>query len=76
MSNQSQEIRVGIRIDMQAGISLFGANEVNALIAQGWRVTALQEGGAVLRKLGEEGGNVQMVMSGCDMKVLLDPPAG
>jgi hypothetical protein len=72
-----RELKVGIRIDLPPagkGLRFFGHDEVNALIGEGWRVTAIQPGDAVLTKTGEGGGTVSMVLAGCDLKIILTPP--
>ena len=67
-----REIAVGIRIDMEKGLSFTGIEEVNGLINRGAKVTSIEPAGAVMRKLGEDGDNVRMTLSGCDIKVVLD----
>jgi len=66
-----KEIKVGIRIDPDSGISFSGLDEVNALIKDGAVVTSIQPGGAVMRKLGEDENDVRLTLCGCDIKVLL-----
>jgi hypothetical protein len=67
-----REVEVGIRIDMHEGLAFFGTEEVNQLLQQGGRVTALEPGGAIMRKLGQEGGNVQLTLSGFSLKVKIE----
>jgi hypothetical protein len=68
-----QEIKVGIRIDPEKGISFFGIDEVNDLIRSGVSVTSIEPGGAVLRNLGTtEDGNERMALAGCDLKVVIN----
>jgi hypothetical protein len=67
-----REIKVGIRISVKDGISFFGLEEVNRLIASGAKVTALQLGDALMTKVGEDGQNVRLVLSGCDLIVVVD----
>ncbi len=67
-----REIEVGIRIDMHEGISFFGTEEVNNLLQQGGRVVALEPGGALMRKLGEEAGNVRLTLGGFSLKVKIE----
>src|SRR5262249_32236511 len=69
-----REVEIGIRIRLREGISFFGLEEVNGLIRQGAKVVAIQPGGALMEKLGEEGGNVRLTLTGCKMKVLLEGP--
>jgi tetratricopeptide (TPR) repeat protein len=70
-----REVEIGIRIRLREGISFFGLEEVNGLIQQGAKVVAIQPGGALMEKLGEEGGNIRLTLTGCKMKVLLEGPA-
>lgn len=58
-----REIEVGIRIDKTDGLSFFGAEDVNELLRAGARVVAIVPGGAIMRKLGEDAGNVQLTCS-------------
>jgi hypothetical protein len=67
-----REIEVGIRIDLHEGIAFFGTEEVNELIRQGKRIVAIEPGGAIMRKLGEEGGNVSLTLSGFSLKVKIE----
>ena len=67
-----REIKVGIRIGLKEGIRFFGLEEVNKLIDGGAKVTAIQPGSAIMRKLGEDGQNVRLTLSGCDLIVVLD----
>ncbi len=67
-----KEIGVGIRIDLNEGLSFSGVEEVNGLINRGGKVVAIEPGGAIMRKLGEEGDNVQLTLSGCEIKVFVD----
>ena len=67
-----REIEVGIRIDVHEGIAFFGTEEINDLIARGGRVVAVEPGGAIMRKLGEDGGNVRLTLSGFSLKVKIE----
>lgn len=67
-----REISVGIRIDVNEGLSFTGIEEVNSLINRGGKVTSVEPGGAIMRKLGENGENVRLTLSGCEMKVMVD----
>jgi hypothetical protein len=70
-----REVEVGLRIDMQTGLSFFGTDEVNELIRQGGRVVSVEPGGAIMRKLGEDAENVRMTLSGFSLKVRIEAPA-
>jgi len=68
------EVEVGIRIDMHDGLSFFGTEEVNDLIRRGGRVVTIEPGGAIMRKLGEDAGNVSLTLSGFSLKVKVEGP--
>lgn len=70
-----REIRVGIRIDPNEGLSFTGLDEVNGLINRGGMVVELKPAGAVMRKLGEEENDSRWTLSGCDMTVVVDDTA-
>lgn len=70
-----REIGVGIRIDVNDGLSFTGIEEVNGLINRGAIVTSIEPGGAIMRKLGEDEANVRLTLSGCEMKVIVDDSA-
>lgn len=67
-----RETGVGIRIDLVEGLSFSGIEQVNAAINLGGKVTAIEPGGAIMRKLGEDGENASWTLSGCEMKVIVD----
>jgi tetratricopeptide (TPR) repeat protein len=67
-----REIGVGIRIDLDEGLSFSGIEQVNAAINLGGKVTAIEPGGAIMRKLIEDDENVRLTLSGCEMKVIVD----
>ena len=67
-----REIEMGIRIDQHRGLHFFGTEEVNELIQRGGRVVAIEPGGAIMQKLGEEGGNVRLTLSGFSLKVKVE----
>jgi hypothetical protein len=64
-----REIEVGIRIDIHEGLSFFGTEEINDLLRRGGRVVAIEPGGAIMRKLGEDTDNVSLTLSGFSLKV-------
>jgi len=66
-----REIEVGIRIDMHEGLLLFGTEEVNDLLQRGGRIVAIEPGGAIMKKLGEDAENVRLTLSGFSLKVKL-----
>jgi hypothetical protein len=67
-----REIEIGIRIDQHRGLHFFGAEELNELILQGARVTAIEPGGAIMQKLGEEEGSVRLTLSGFSLKARVE----
>jgi hypothetical protein len=67
-----REIEVGIRIDIHEGLAFFGTAEINELIQQGGRVVAVEPGGALMRKLDEDGDKVSLTLSGFSLKVKIE----
>lgn len=65
-------IEVGIRVDVHNGLQFFGTEDVNDLLRSGARVVSLDPGGAIMRKLGEDGENVQLTLSGFSLQVVLE----
>ncbi len=70
-----REIGLGIRIDVNDGLSFTGIEEVNGLINRGGIVTSIEPGSAIMRKLGEDEANVRLTLSGCEVKVIVDDSA-
>ena len=68
----SRVLEVGVKIDVQSGIRLFGAEEVNALINEGWRVSSLQPGGVTFKRIDTGRGAINGTLAGFDIKVVLD----
>jgi hypothetical protein len=68
-------VNVGIRVDVKNGIGFFGLEEVNQSLQRGARVVEVRPGGAIMTKLGEEAGNVQLTLTGCNLQVVLDEPS-
>ena len=66
------EVEVGIRVDQHRGLHFFGAEELNELIQKGGRVVAIEPGGAIMRKLGEEGGDMRLTLSGFSLKAKVE----
>lgn len=67
-----REVEVGIHIRLKEGISFVGIEEVNQLIGAGYSVARIEGGGAIMDKLGEKGGRVQLTLTGCTIKVFLE----
>ncbi|WP_394830437.1 hypothetical protein LVJ94_28420 [Pendulispora rubella] len=69
---------VGIRVDIETGVSFFGLEEVNRRIAAGARVLEIRPGGAIMTRIAEESEeeprdeNVSLTLSGCQMQVILE----
>jgi hypothetical protein len=70
----TKDIKIGIRISPRPRLEFFGLEELNALIAKGGNVASISQGDAILTKVGEGGGEVRMVLSGCDMLATVDLP--
>ena len=68
-------VSLGIRVDVKKGIGFFGLEEVNQAIRRGGRVVEIRPGGAIMTKLGEDGENVQLTLTGCDVEVVLEEPS-
>ena len=69
-----REIEVGIRIDVHEGLWFFGTEEINDFLQRGGRVVAIEPGGAIMRKLGEDAENVSLTLSGFSLKVKIEEP--
>jgi hypothetical protein len=74
---RSHVVEVGMKIDTSAGVKLFGADEVNGLIAEGWRVVSLGLGGITLRRVSATADNVtdksiRGMLAGFSMKIALE----
>ncbi|HUE15577.1 MAG TPA: hypothetical protein VMR25_15530 [Planctomycetaceae bacterium] len=67
-----KEITVGIRFVPGTGIQFFGADEVNALLSQNWRVSAVRRGDSIVTKTGESDGHVHMVHSEGTWEVIME----
>jgi hypothetical protein len=65
-------IEVGIRIDMTAGVSFFGLEAVNKQLAAGLKIRELRPGGLITSKVGEDGDNVRLTLSGCQIVVVFE----
>jgi hypothetical protein len=65
-------IEVGIRIDMTSGVSFFGIEAVNKQLAAGLKIRELRPGGLIASKVGEEGENVRVALSGCQIVVVFE----
>ena len=68
----AKSVNVGMKIDMASGPQFYGTDEVNQLIAEGWRVSKLQIGGVNFAKQQTVGDTVQLIFSGCDIVVVLE----
>jgi hypothetical protein len=65
-------IEVGIRIDMTTGVSFFGVEAVNKQLAAGLKIRELRPGGVLATKVGEEGDNVNIAVTGCQILVVFE----
>jgi hypothetical protein len=66
------EYALGIRIDRTQGIAFFGIEEVNRQLRAGRRIKEIRPGGAVVTKVGEDGADVSVALSGCDLQVVFE----
>jgi len=67
-----REINVGIRFEPNEGLLFSGIEEVNGLINRGGKVTAVEPGGVLMRKLSEDSDSVSVTLFGCEVKVIVD----
>lgn len=70
--NKLKELKVGLRISSEEGLSFFGLDEVNTALNSGAKVIAIKEGDALMRKKEEKNENVQLYLSGFSMIVVID----
>ncbi len=69
-----RKVKVGIRIG-DKGLSFFGDDEVNGLIASGWVVRAVNPGAGIVQKVpSKDGGKEVFALAGADIVVVLDEP--
>ena len=68
------KLEVGIRYDLQNGPAFFGLEEVNALIASGAVVTAIEPAAVITTKLGATPEAATLTISGFAMNVVLHQP--
>ncbi len=61
-----------MKIDMKAGPSFFGLEQVNAALKSGASVVSVQEGAVITSKVGEDAANVELAMTGFSVKLMLD----
>jgi hypothetical protein len=71
-----RQLDVGLRFNQKTGLTFFGTDEVNALIKGGAVIVAIEPGDVMLEKVGEGGGNVQLVVSGFKLKVSVEEQPG
>jgi hypothetical protein len=63
---------VGVRVTKEAGLSFFGADEVNAALKAGKRVTALEPDGALFQETKDDKESIFHTLSGFTMKVVME----
>ena len=56
-----KEFEIGMKINMKAGPSFFGLEQVNAALKSGASVVSVQEGAVITSKVGEDADNVEFV---------------
>ncbi|MBZ8181186.1 hypothetical protein [Oscillatoria salina] len=67
-----KELKVGLRISREEGLSFFGLDEVNTAIDSGAKVVAIKEGNALMQKKEEKDENVRLHLSGFSITVVID----
>ena len=63
---------VGVRVTQNVGVSFFGIDDVNAMLREGKKITAVEPGDALFQKIGEDQSNVRLTLSGFTIKVILE----
>lgn len=67
-----KELKVGLRISREQGLSFFGLDEVNKAIASGAKVVEIREGNALMHKAKEDDRSTRLNFSGFSMIVILE----
>jgi hypothetical protein len=67
-----KKIVVGLRISSAGELSYFGLDDVNNCIEKGQRIISIQEGNALMQKIGDRDGNVKLKISGFSLTVLVE----
>jgi hypothetical protein len=67
-----REMELGMKIDMKAGPTFFGMEQVNAALKAGARVVSVSEGSVITSKVGEDAENVEMAVTGFSVKLAVD----
>lgn len=65
-------VEIGIRIDLERGLSFFGVEDINRRLAAGARVVEVRPGGAVMTKAGDDGDDVRLTLGGCQIQIVLE----
>lgn len=71
-SSELKELKVGLRISREKGLSFFGLHEVNVAIEQGAKVVAIKEGDALMQKTEESDENIRLNLTGFSIIVVID----
>jgi hypothetical protein len=66
-----REIKVGIRANVESGISFFGLDEANAALKEGAFVVSVEPGDALMVKLREDAENVRLALRGCSIRLIM-----
>ncbi len=67
-----KELKAGLRISQEEGLSFFGLDEINAAIERGARVVVIKEGDAIMHKEEEGSESVRLKFSGFSIIVVID----
>jgi hypothetical protein len=67
------DIRIGVRVSIEAGLQCFGIDEVNEAIRAGYVVSSIAPGGAIMEKGNEDADTVRVKFAGYSMVVSLSP---
>jgi hypothetical protein len=66
-----KELKIGLRISKEEGLSFFGIDEVNKEIAKGAKVIEIKKGDALMSKKEENQENVRLSLSGFTVIVVI-----
>lgn len=65
-------VEIGIRIDLERGLSFFGVEDVNRRLAAGARVVEVRPGGAIMTRTGGDGDAERLTLGGCQIQIVLE----
>jgi len=72
MTEELLRVEVGLKIGDQNRLEPFGHSEVNRRLQQGLRIIRIEEGRAILSKVGEDAQNVKVQFRGFSLVVVFE----